>query len=59
MLADEEIGDITPYNAQARKFREALKFANIGTSIKVASVEEFQGDVSRGGGLQQHIQRLG
>lgn len=55
MLADEEIGVITPYNAQARKFREALKFANIGTSIKVASVEEFQGDVSRGGGLQQHI----
>ncbi|OSX63564.1 hypothetical protein POSPLADRAFT_1045879 [Postia placenta MAD-698-R-SB12] len=47
VVADEEIGIITPYNAQARKFRDTLKRANVGTGIKVASVEEFQGDERR------------
>ena len=40
---DEEIGIIAPYRAQVRKIRMAL--SNLAPNVKVASVEEFQGQV--------------
>ncbi|KAG6906077.1 hypothetical protein DXG01_016020 [Tephrocybe rancida] len=40
---DNDIGVITPYNAQCRKIRMALKA--VADSVKVGSVEEFQGQV--------------
>jgi len=43
--ADNDIGVIAPYNAQCRKIRTALR--GIAESVKVGSVEEFQGQVSR------------
>ena len=42
-LADEEIGIIAPYRAQVRKIRMAL--SQFAPDVKVASVEEFQGQV--------------
>lgn len=42
-LADEEIGIIAPYRAQVRKIRMAL--SQFASDVKVASVEEFQGQV--------------
>ena len=42
-LADEEIGIIAPYRAQVRKIRMAL--TQFASDVKVASVEEFQGQV--------------
>ena len=42
--ADEEIGIIAPYRAQVRKIRMAL--SKCAPDVKVASVEEFQGQVS-------------
>ncbi|KAI0945598.1 hypothetical protein AcW1_001783 [Taiwanofungus camphoratus] len=41
--ADKDIGIITPYNAQVHKFRKSLSF--FAKDVKVASVEEFQGQV--------------
>lgn len=41
--ADEEIGIIAPYRAQVRKIRMAL--SGFAPNVKVASVEEFQGQV--------------
>ncbi|RDB30431.1 putative helicase MOV-10 [Hypsizygus marmoreus] len=38
---DNDIGVITPYNAQCRKIRTALR--GVADSVKVGSVEEFQG----------------
>ncbi|KAG6825942.1 hypothetical protein H0H92_001791 [Tricholoma furcatifolium] len=38
---DDEIGVISPYNAQCRKIRRAL--SRVSEGIKVGSVEEFQG----------------
>ncbi|KAG5651196.1 hypothetical protein H0H81_009525 [Sphagnurus paluster] len=42
---DHDIGVIAPYNAQCRKIRSA--FRNFADSIKVGSVEEFQGQERR------------
>lgn len=41
--ADKDIGIITPYNAQVHKFRKTL--SGFAKDVKVASVEEFQGQV--------------
>ncbi|KAG6850077.1 hypothetical protein H0H93_001427 [Arthromyces matolae] len=38
---DDDIGVISPYNAQCRKIRTALR--GVADSVKVGSVEEFQG----------------
>lgn len=43
LTADEEIGVIAPYRAQVRKIRKAL--STVAADVKVASVEEFQGQV--------------
>jgi helicase MOV-10 len=40
---DHDIGVITPYHAQCQKIRSALR--NVADEIKVASVEDFQGQV--------------
>ncbi len=37
---------IAPYHAQVRKIRRLLKESGLGT-VKVGSVEEFQGQVRR------------
>ncbi|KAF8067812.1 P-loop containing nucleoside triphosphate hydrolase protein [Lyophyllum atratum] len=42
---DNDIGVITPYNAQCRKIRTALR--NVADGVKVGSVEEFQGQERR------------
>ena len=42
-LADKDIGVIAPYHAQCQKLRTSLR--SIAESIKVGSVEEFQGQV--------------
>jgi len=44
-MTDQDIGIITPYRAQASKIRAALR--TINTAIKVASVEEYQGQERR------------
>lgn len=44
-IADHMIGVISPYNAQCQKIRMALKPQH--ASVKVGSVEEFQGQVCR------------
>ncbi|KAF9441766.1 RNA helicase [Macrolepiota fuliginosa MF-IS2] len=38
---DQDIGVITPYHAQCQKIRSALR--NVADEVKVASVEDFQG----------------
>lgn len=43
LIADAEIGVITPYYAQSRKIRATLK--GVADGVKVGSVEEFQGQV--------------
>lgn len=43
MIADHDIGIITPYHAQCLKIRSALR--GIADEAKVGSVEEFQGQV--------------
>jgi hypothetical protein len=43
IVADHDIGVITPYHAQCLKIRGALK--GRADSVKVGSVEEFQGQV--------------
>lgn len=47
LAADEQIGVITPYHAQALKIRALLKKSPKGQKIKVGSVEEFQGQERR------------
>ncbi|KAG6811022.1 hypothetical protein H0H92_009325 [Tricholoma furcatifolium] len=42
---DNDIGVISPYNAQCRKIRTALR--GVADSVKVGSVEEFQGQERR------------
>ncbi|KAG6877586.1 hypothetical protein C0993_005916 [Termitomyces sp. T159_Od127] len=42
-IADNDIGVISPYNAQCRKIRTALR--GVADGVKVGSVEEFQGQV--------------
>ncbi|KAG9024583.1 hypothetical protein FRB95_011337 [Tulasnella sp. JGI-2019a] len=44
-LTDQQIGVISPYNAQCQKIRSVIKHQNPGT--KVGSVEEFQGQERR------------
>lgn len=44
VVADAEIGVITPYYAQSRKLRTLLQ--DFARGVKVGSVEEFQGQVS-------------
>lgn len=44
-IASEDIGVIAPYSAQCRKIRQSLKA--VAGSVKVGSVEEFQGQVRR------------
>ncbi len=41
--ADRDIGVIAPYHAQCLKLRTSLR--GIADSVKVGSVEEFQGQV--------------
>ena len=43
-IGAEEIGIITPYYAQMKKIRTLLRHEQIA-GVKVASVEEFQGQV--------------
>jgi helicase MOV-10 len=43
MIADNDIGVITPYHAQCLKIRSALRA--VADGVKVGSVEEFQGQV--------------
>jgi helicase MOV-10 len=43
LLADADIGIIAPYHAQCLKLRSALR--NVAESVKIGSVEEFQGQV--------------
>lgn len=45
IVADHDIGVITPYHAQCVKIRRALN--NRADGVKVGSVEEFQGQVRR------------
>jgi helicase MOV-10 len=45
--AYEDIGIITPYARQAQKIRAALQISHPGNSIKVGSVETFQGQERR------------
>ena len=45
--AYEDIGIITPYARQAQKIRAALEISHPGNSIKVGSVETFQGQERR------------
>ncbi|KAF5350993.1 hypothetical protein D9756_008293 [Leucocoprinus leucothites] len=42
---DHDIGVITPYHAQCQKIRSALR--NVADEVKVASVEDFQGQERR------------
>ncbi|KIJ63044.1 hypothetical protein HYDPIDRAFT_93305 [Hydnomerulius pinastri MD-312] len=44
-ISDGDIGVITPYHAQCLRIRKAL--LNIADSVKVGSVEEFQGQERR------------
>ena len=55
---EQDIGVIAPYHAQCQRIRNQLD-AGSG-EIKVGSVEEFQGQVSRGTSLQQlgYLMRL-
>lgn len=43
MSADHDIGVITPYHAQVLKLRASLHA--VADQVKVASVEDFQGQV--------------
>jgi superfamily I DNA and/or RNA helicase len=45
VIADQDIGVITPYRAQCLRIRTVLK--GVADSVKVGSVEEFQGQVCR------------
>jgi helicase MOV-10 len=45
LSGDQDIGVITPYHAQCLKIRSALR--GVADEVKVGSVEEFQGQVSR------------
>jgi helicase MOV-10 len=44
IIADHDIGIITPYHAQVLKIRASLKA--VADQVKVGSTEEFQGQVS-------------
>jgi len=43
-IGDDDIGVIAPYHAQVLKMRTALRA--VADSVKVGSVEEFQGQAS-------------
>jgi helicase MOV-10 len=45
-ITNADVGIITPYNQQVHRIRKILR-GSPGDGIKVGSVEEFQGQVSR------------